>query len=71
MLRPYFSLDNGRAINCFNKLYGITFEKLEGMPIYHKDVVVLSLTQINSILQFYKDFHPRAQNEAALGALLL
>ncbi|NLL27371.1 MAG: M3 family metallopeptidase [Bacteroidales bacterium] len=64
MLRPYFSLDNVREgiFTVCNKLYGITFEKLEGMPIYHKDVVVYEVLDTNKqhLAVLYMDFHPRA-----------
>lgn len=64
MLRPYFSLDNVREgiFTVCNKLYGITFEKLEGMPIYHKDVTVYEVLDTNKqhLAVLYMDFHPRA-----------
>jgi len=62
-LRPYFSLEKvkqGIFILC-EKLYGIRFEKLEGLPVYHPEVQVYEVKEgsgsHNGLL--YMDFHPR------------
>ncbi len=64
MLRPYFSLDNVREgiFLLSNKLYGISFKKLENMPVYHKDVTVYEVLDTNNqhLAVLYMDFHPRA-----------
>ncbi|MFA7472118.1 MAG: M3 family metallopeptidase, partial [Spirosomataceae bacterium] len=41
-LRPYFSLDRVRdgAFHVANQLYGLTFKRLDNMPIYHEEVEV-------------------------------
>lgn len=63
-LKPYLTLDN--TLNGFfstaNKLWGIKFVKLEGMPTYHQDVTVYECKDNNDSLLaiFYLDFHPRA-----------
>ena len=63
VLRPYFSLEKvkqGIFILC-EKLYGIRFEKLEGLPVYHPEVQVYEVKEAdgshNGLL--YMDFHPR------------
>jgi peptidyl-dipeptidase Dcp len=62
-LRPYFSLENvkqGIFALC-EKLYGIRFEKREGLPVYHPEVQVYEVQEAdgshNGLL--YMDFHPR------------
>lgn len=62
-LKPYFELNNVRqgAFDLATKLYGIHFEKLEDMPIYHPDVEVFKLTDADGSLLgiFYTDYFPR------------
>ena len=43
--KPYFKLENVRegAFAVANKLYGITLNKLEGIPTYHPDVEVFEV----------------------------
>ncbi len=64
MLRPYFSLDNVREgiFTLSNKLYGITFKKMENVPVYHPDVTVYEVLDSNKnhLAVLYMDFHPRA-----------
>lgn len=63
-LKPYLTLDN--VLNGFfttaNKLWGITFTKLDGMPTYHQDATIYECKDANgsSLAIFYLDFHPRA-----------
>lgn len=64
MLRPYFSLDNVREgiFLLSNKLYGITFKKLDSVPVYHPDVTVWEVLDTNKqhLAVLYMDFHPRS-----------
>jgi len=64
MLRPYFSLDNVREgiFTLSDKLYGITFIKMENIPVYHPDVTVYEVLDSNKkhLAVLYMDFHPRA-----------
>ena len=45
-----------------NKLYGITFNKLKGIPTYHPDVEVFEVkdTDGSQLGIFYVDYFPRA-----------
>ncbi|MBI9036012.1 MAG: M3 family metallopeptidase [Bacteroidales bacterium] len=61
---PYFSLENVRngIFHVSEKLYGITFKKLENMPVYHKDVDVYEVFEADGshLGLMYLDMHPRA-----------
>lgn len=63
-IKPYFQLENVRqgAFNVANKLYGITFTKLENMPVYHPDVEVFEVKEADGshVGIFYVDYFPRA-----------
>ena len=63
-LRPYFQLDNVRkgAFALAHKLYGITIEPVEGLPVYHPDVETFKVLDRDSSLLgiFYTDYFPRA-----------
>ena len=67
-LRPYFKLENVRAgvFDLATKLFGLKFDKLEGMPIYHPDVEVFKVTDANNnhIGLFYTDYYPRESKRA-------
>ncbi|MCX6553770.1 MAG: M3 family metallopeptidase [Candidatus Aminicenantes bacterium] len=62
-LRPYFSLENVKQgiFTLCNKLYGLKFVKLEGLPIYHPEVQVYEVKEANGghVGLLYMDFHPR------------
>ncbi|MCL2073608.1 MAG: M3 family metallopeptidase [Marinilabiliaceae bacterium] len=62
-LRPYFKMENVRkgAFDLSNKLWGLNFKKLEGMPIYHPEVEVFEVTDANGahIGILYTDYYPR------------
>ncbi len=62
--KPYFKLENVRegAFAVANKLYGITFNKLKGIPTYHPDVEVFEVkdTDGSQLGIFYVDYFPRA-----------
>ena len=63
-LRPYFKLENVRkgVFDLTTKLFGLKYEKLEGMPVYHKDVEVFKVTDADGKLIgiLYTDYFPRA-----------
>jgi peptidyl-dipeptidase Dcp len=69
-LRPYFKLENVRkgVFDLTSKLYGIKYEKLEGMPIYDKDVEVFKVTDADGsyLGLLYTDYYPR--NGKTVGA---
>ncbi len=63
ILRPYFSLDgveNG-AFEVAKKLYGISFEKVNNIPVYHEDVSTFNVIDGDGSLLgvLYADFFPR------------
>ncbi len=63
-LKPYFKLENVRqgAFDLASRLYGLKFEKLEGMPVYNPDVEVFKVSDSDGSLVgiFYGDYFPRA-----------
>ncbi len=62
-LKPYFTLDN--AVNGIfytaNKLYGITFEKRDDIPLYHEEAVAYEVKEADGshVGVLFMDFHPR------------
>lgn len=65
MLKPYFQLEKvlQGAFNVANKLYGLTFEEQNDIPVYHQDVrpFVVRQQEDNKLVGiFYADFFPRA-----------
>jgi len=62
-LRPYFEVNNVRdgAFAVANKLYGLTFTKLENMPLYHPECQVYEVKDADGSLIgiIYLDFFPR------------
>ncbi len=62
-LKPYFQLDSCiKAIfDLANKLYGITFNELHDIPVYHQDVKVYNVKDNDGshLALFYADFFPR------------
>lgn len=63
LLRPYFKLENviQGAFDTANKLYGLTFTKRNDIQVYHKDVTVYEVNDLNGkfISILYADFFPR------------
>ena len=63
-LRPYFKMENVRAgaFAVANKLYGLNFEKLEGMPLFNPEAECFRVTDADGSLIgiFYTDYYPRA-----------
>lgn len=62
-LKPYFSLGQVRqgAFDVANKLYGLTFKSLNGIPVYHEDVEVYQVADADGshLGILYMDFFPR------------
>jgi peptidyl-dipeptidase Dcp len=63
-LRQYFSLEdvtNG-VLDVINQLFGITFERRDDLPVYHKDVIAYELKDRDGshLGVQYMDFYPRA-----------
>lgn len=63
-LKPYFSLASVTqgAFDVANKLFGLTFERLENIPIYHEEVEVYEVFDRDGshLGLLYADFFPRA-----------
>jgi len=63
-LKPYFQLENciDAVLGLATKLYGITFEERQDIPVYHKDVHVFDVKDVDGkhLALFYVDFFPRA-----------
>ena len=63
MTRPYFSLPKVQAgiFELCNRLYGITFEPMRNAPVYHPDVRVYEVKDIDGshLGVFMMDMHPR------------
>jgi peptidyl-dipeptidase Dcp len=63
LLRPFFSLENvkqGIFVLC-EKLYGLRFTKLDGLPIYNPEVQIYEVKESDGshVGLLYMDFHPR------------
>ncbi|MCX6237486.1 MAG: M3 family metallopeptidase [Bacteroidia bacterium] len=62
-IKPYFSLENVQngIFYVANKLYGITFENRNDIPIYNTEVVPYEVKEANGshLGVLYMDFHPR------------
>ncbi|MFP9115932.1 M3 family metallopeptidase [Flavobacterium sp. RHBU_3] len=62
-LKPYFKLENvlNGAFTIAGKLYGLTFEEVKDIDVYHKDVTTYEVKDENGELVaiFYADFFPR------------
>ncbi|MUV04192.1 peptidase M3 [Flavobacterium rakeshii] len=63
-LKPYFSLDNVREgiFMVAKNLYGLQFEQLTDVPVYHKDVTAWKVSDNmgNHVGVLYMDFFPRS-----------
>lgn len=63
ILKPYFKLENvlNGAFEVANKLFGIRFEKVSNIDIYHEDVETYEVKDENNhlVALFYADFFPR------------
>lgn len=62
-LRPYFSLDNTRdgVFAVANKLYGITFTRIDKIPLPHPDAQAFEVKEADGshVGVLYMDFYPR------------
>ncbi|MDR2927716.1 MAG: M3 family metallopeptidase, partial [Cytophagaceae bacterium] len=67
MLRPYFKMENVRqgAFDLAHTLWGISFRKLDGMPLYHSEAEAFEVTDADGSLLgiFYTDYYPRKGKE--------
>ena len=63
-LRPYFQLDNVRegAFSVANKLYGITFTQIHGIPLPHPDAKAFEVKEADGspVGVLYMDFYTRS-----------
>jgi len=63
ILKPYFKLENvlNGAFEVANKLFGIRFEKVSNIDVYHEDVETYEVKDENNnlVALFYADFFPR------------
>lgn len=66
-IKPYFSLENVRngIFMVTEKLYGLKFRELQGVPKYHPDVTVWEVTEKEGrhVGILYIDFFPRASKK--------
>ena len=62
-LKPYFKLENvlNGAFTVAGKLFGLTFEEVKDIDVYHKDVTTYEVKDENGdlVAVFYADFFPR------------
>ncbi|HSH51500.1 MAG TPA: M3 family metallopeptidase, partial [Bacteroidales bacterium] len=67
-LKPYFSLDNVRdgIFYVANQLYGLQFEELDNISIYHQEVKTYKVKEADGshLGILYIDSHPRAGKKA-------
>ena len=63
-LKPYFQLESciDAVFGLASRLYGITFEERNDLPVYHEDVKVYEVKDADGshLALFYADFFPRA-----------
>lgn len=63
-LKPYLSLESciNAAFDLAHRLYGINFEQINNVPVYHPDVKVYDITDSDGrhLALLYADFFPRA-----------
>ena len=63
-VRPYFELENVRKgiFAVAEKLYGITFTQIEGVPVPHPETTVYEVKEADGshLALFFMDMHPRA-----------
>ncbi len=62
-VKPYFSLENtlNGMFYVANKLWGITFEKRDDIPVYHEEATAYEVKEADGshVGVFFVDFHPR------------
>ncbi len=63
-LKPYFQLESciDAVFGLATRLYGISFNELDNVPVYHEDVKVYEVKDVDGrhLALFYADFFPRA-----------
>ena len=63
-LKPYFQLESciDAVFGLASRLYGISFQELDNVPVYHEDVKVYEVQDADGshLALFYADFFPRA-----------
>ena len=63
-LKQFFSMDNVTegVFSTVQKLYGLTFTEIKGLPTYHPEAVPYEVKEADGTLVgvLYMDFHPRA-----------
>jgi Zn-dependent oligopeptidases len=63
-LKPYFKLENVRkgVFEVSHKLFGLNFEKIQNIPVYHPDVEAFKVSDADGKLIgiLYTDYFPRA-----------
>ena len=63
-LKPYFQLESciDAVFGLASRLYGVKFNELKNVPVYHEDVKVYEVTEADGthLALFYADFFPRA-----------
>ena len=63
-LKPYFQLESciDAVFGLATRLYGISFTELNNVPVYHEDVKVYEVKDVDGshLALFYADFFPRA-----------
>lgn len=63
MIRPYLSVDTVREgiFDLSNRLYGLTFKRLENVPVYHEEVEAYEVLDKDDthLAVIYFDFFPR------------
>ncbi len=66
--KPYFKMENVRegVFMVANKLYGLTFKKLENVPVYHPEVEAYEVLDKDGshLAVFYTDYYPRPGKNA-------
>ena len=66
-LRPYFSSESviSGAFNVANKLYGLSFEKLDSIQVFHPDVEVYEVSEDKKYIGLlYIDLYPRSTKKS-------
>ncbi len=63
LLKPYFELEKVKqgVFDVANKLFGLRFEAVEGIDVYHEEVSTYKVHNQDGdfVALFYGDFHPR------------
>ncbi len=67
-VKPYFKMENVRegVFEVANRLYGLSFKKLENVPIYHPEVEAYEVLDADGshLAVFYTDYFPRPGKNA-------